>query len=368
MPKIKHYKQSRYKAHRKPVNKRLIFVIVSTVIIIAASIGLGAYLNRISAPDIDSDNTDIPQTQTSYGIDYSKLEVSSVSAAPLPDAAYESDAEAESAILRANGAMQSSLTVRLLNNSGAPRYKSDIYSRIYSAEAKGIDLSAFTEKAKKSGLSISAIFPLLSQQEENSDISAARESFELQLIAEVYSQGIREIVLTGIGTPVPDRLFSFMQKLKSLCPELAVGISLKAEAAAADAILCATLADIFDFLVLDHTQAFEETVAAYAPNIKAEDTVVKEDSAKDTTEAETDTGTDTSEEAPKPPESPLYLSIDSTFFVVERFGARAFIDIGDGCDHCRKTASEALNELKVESYMLTCSSADHAVLEQETVQ
>jgi hypothetical protein len=60
-----------------------------------------------------------------------------------------------------------------------------------------------------------------------------------------------------------------------------------------------------------------------------------------------------------PSQSELYLGIESLLVTIERFTARVYIDIGDGCEYCLKTAKSTLASLGVENYMLTLSAAQH---------
>lgn len=344
MKRLKHYRPARYRAHRKPINKTLLIGVVAAAVILVVSIALGLYLGKISAPDTDTDRdtgkTTTPEQQ--YGA-YEKINVSPVSALPFPAAAYESDSEAERAILRANGEMAGALCINLLTEQGAPSYKSEAYSRVYSAEAVGFDLKLFAEKAKKNAISAIGVFPMHSFREENSDIKNNRQEFELSLLCEAHAYGVGEVTLTGIDGGSPAELYSFMKKLKEQCPTLAVGILISAERAA-DTLLCAELDDIFDFLVFEHTSAFKETVADYLPD--------KNERSKDETESET-------EEETEPPKSALYESIESLLVTAERFGARVYIDIGDGCEYCLKTAKGTLSKLGVENFMLTLSDTQH---------
>ncbi len=363
MPKkLKHYKQARYKAHRKPINKTLLIGIISAIVILVSSIALGAYLGSISAPETDTDTQPEQAPQKVYDA-YPKLQVGELSAFALPEVAYESDSEADQAILRANGEMAGALCVRLLLPSGAPSYKSEAYSRIYSAEAKGMDLALFSEKASKSGISLVGVFSMHSLKEENSDIAMTRQSFELSVLAEAYSYGVREVLLTEASAATPEQLFAFMLKLKGLCPELAVGISVSAETARSDSLLCAELDDIFDFLAFEHTSAFAESVSAHDPTLEdgkndKNDKNDKED--KDDKETDTDT-----QEPEEPPKSALYVSLESTLVMASRFGARVYIDIGDGCEFCTAEAKNTLQELGVENFMLTLSQAQHKTEEKK---
>ncbi len=341
MPRIKHYRQSRYKAFRKPVNKTLLIAIIAASVILVLSIALGSYLGKLSAPDSEVGETQPPEQLPQKIYDaYPKLHVGSVSSHPLSESAYLSDTEADSAILKANGAMIKALCVQLLDGTGAPRYKSDVYSRVYSAPAKGMDLALFAEKTEKSGISLTAVFPMISLMDGNSDIKQARQSFELSLIAEAYSCGVRDILLTEADGESTGELYSLMQKIKGLCPELAVGILISSERAA-DTLLCAELDDIFDYLAIDHTEAFVLDVADHVP---------KKERAEQS-------GSSSDTQLPQPSESHLYKSIYASLLISERFGARAYVNIGDGCEYCTDMAKIALESARIENYLLDLSSA-----------
>ncbi len=358
MPKIKHYKQSRYKAHRKPLNKTAVIAVVAFFVILGASIALGAYLSSISAPDTDPPLTDTTPIDMGYD-DYPKLQAAVSGTYPLAIEAYTDDEAADRAILRANGEMIRSLSIKLLGDNGAPSYKSDVYSRIYSAESSGMDLKLFLEKTAKNGISVIGIFNSLSYTDAYADIKEVRRSFELSIIKEAYTYGMREILLCDIPSPEPGELYSFMKELKAACPELVVGISFDMQTAQ-DSILCAKLDDIFDYIAIDHSHAHAATVEGYIP----EPADKERDRAAESTDSESGTEGDTDKET-QPPRSELELSLESTLVLCERFGAKVYIDIGDGCDHCSKTAKSTLDALGIQNYIITRSEARHALPETE---
>ncbi len=345
--RIRHYRHARYRALRKPINKTVLIAIISAAVILAVSIALGLYLSKISAPDpiTDEGTVESSKPEKKYGA-YKKIKTDPVSALPLPEAAYGSDEDAAGAILRASGELAGALCVKLLDGGGAPSYKSEVYSRVYSAEPDGFDLKAFAEKAAKSSIKTVGVFSVFSFGAEYADVKAARQAYEISLLSEAYSYGAREVILTGLEESSPAELYSFMKALKRECPELAVGILLSAESAS-DTLLCAELDDIFDFISFDLTASFENTVEGYDPDADEQEDDGEKDEAQDT------------EQESEPPKSELYLEIESLLVTVQRFGARAYIDVGDGCEHCLKTAKSALTSLGVENYMLTLSAAHH---------
>ena len=345
MKKLKHYRPARYRALRKPINKTLLIAIISAAVILAVSIALGLYLSKISAPDPITDEGTVESSKPENKYDsYKKIKTEPVGALPMPETAYESDEEAEGAILRASGELAGALCVKLLDTDGAPSYKSEVYSRVYSAESDGFDLKAFAEKAAKSSIKTVGLFSVRSFDSEYADIKEARQAYEISLLSEAYAYGVSEVTLTGLGDSTPAELYSFMKALKRECPELAVGILITAETAS-DTLLCAELDDIFDFLAFDLTSAFVKTVQEYDPDAdeQDEDEAESEDGAQETV----------------PSQSELYLGIESLLVTLERFTARVYIDIGDGCEYCLKTAKSALASLEVENYMLTLSAAQH---------
>ncbi len=346
MPKkLKHYKQSRYKAHRKPVNKTLLIAIISAVVILALSIALGLYLGKISAPEPDADKDTENQSTTKAYDGYPKINPSPTKAIPLLSSAYENEGEAESTILRASGELAGAISVILLDENGAPCYKSEAYRRIYSAESGTFDIGAFIEKASKSELKTLGIFGITSFSEGNKDIRTARQDFELVLLSELYNFGLRELVLTGLPLSSPDALYTFMLTLKKLCPDMCVGISVS-ENELENTILCAELDDIFDFLVFDFTRSHKETVA------DCESKAENDDEDKDESEATDDEGDTNEGETTEPAPSPLYSSIERAIVTAQRFGARIYIDIGDGCELCKKTAKETLTSLEIDNFIL----------------
>lgn len=345
---LRHYKQARYKAHRKPMNKTVLIGIIAAVVIFALSVALGAYLGSIAIPDADdtqeSDATTAPSP--SYN-GYNKVKAPALCSYPLASDAYTSDEETDRAILRANGALINSLCIDLLTEDGAPSYKSEVYRKACAAEGGVIDLAQFLQKAQRNNISVCSTFKAHSLCSDTSDVTELRRVLELALLSEAYGYGIREVLLTGVTESDADVLYSYVLALKKTAPELAVGIALDADTLLGDSVFCAKLADIFDYIAVDLTSEFSSLVAEYSPAApSANDTEKDEDS--DTNNAQGQEGSD-----------PLSDSIKLASRIFLRYGAKAYIDIGDGCEYCKKTAQEKLKAAGVESFVLSVSKTHH---------
>ena len=346
---LKHYKQARYKAHRKPINKTVLIGVVAAVVIFALSIALGTYLSSIAAPDADdSSETDLPPEPSPSYNGYGKIKPASVGAYPLSLEAYTSDEEADRAILRANGALIGALSIDLLSESGAPSYKSDVYRKACSAEGGVIDLSLFLQKAEKNGITVCSVFDVYSLGGERSDTAQLRRALELALLSEAYGYGIREVLLCGIEEDDTDVLYEYVLQIKRSAPELAVGIAVTEEKLSEDTVFCAKLADIFDYIAVDLSEELAACVSEYDP--------APVPSAHDSED-----GSDNSSEEEKENESPDYIAdgIDRASRIFLQYGAKAYIDLGDGCAYCTETAVGALKASGIENFIFSVSEAYH---------
>lgn len=364
MKKLKHYKQSRYKAHRKPINKAPILIVTAVILMIGASIALGAYLNTLSS-DITGDTDD-----SAHGADagvefpydgYEKLSVGYMSAKMLLSSAYDSDENAQAALHSYSAG--SAVFIELLDTNGAPRYKSAVYEKAYSAQSGNIDLSAFIEKAQKSSIGVSASFTVLSMTEDYREVSEQRRSYELSLLGEAYALGLREVVLCGIESGDADFLYSYALQIKNTAPELAIGICIPASVLYGDTVYAAKLDDIFDFIACDFTHEFS-TLASIAPPKAPESTeggesaVTQPDTGASVSTGTSDTDT-ASEDAAQTAKSMLVQSIERSLVLMQRFSSRAYIEAGDGCEHCTALALQTFAELGVSNYMLALSAPYH---------
>ncbi len=329
--KLKHYKPSRYRPHKKPIDRRVLAVIISAIAILALSIGLGAYLNTLtsSLPDTDTQNTEdtnLPSITTPYDA-YPKLPIEPMAASPFPAEGYISDAEADRAIMRACGSLVHALCLNLTDQSGKPTYKSAVYEKALSAQSGQIELSVLIDKATKNGVAITASMPLLSRFPEHSDVKSVRESLELCIIEEAYRAGVRELVLCVPVQNDPEQMYSFICTVKASSPELRVGICTPPSEKTQDPEYMAKLDDIFDFIAIDFSEAFAADAALSAPAAEGEGT--------------------------------LENALAKNTYSIERYPARIYLNAGDGCTHCMELAKSVLSRMNITSYMLTLSEPLH---------
>ena len=178
------------------------------------------------------------------------------------------------------------------------------------------------------------------------NVSELRRTLELALLREAYGYGIREVLLCGVAILDADALYSYVLELKSSAPELAVGIALPADVLLADSVFCAKLADIFDYIAVDLTSEFSSVVADYTSTPSAHDTETNDENV---TEGEQNNNVT----------DPIADSIKRAARIFLRFGAKAYIDIGDGCAYCTETASNKLKASGVDSFVLSVSKSHH---------
>ncbi len=354
--KLKHYKQTRYKAHRKPINKTLLLVILAGLIMIGGSIALGAYLGTLSSePPGMPEDTAGSEAVFPYD-EYPKLSTHSLCASMLPSSAYESDEAADAAILRANGSLVKALCINLTDESGKPTYDSAVYEKAFSAVGGNIDLALFLEKTGKNGISVTAAFSILSLNEQYADIADIRRGYEIGLICEAYAMGLRDVVLTDIDAASPDELYSLVREIKAQAPELAVGISVTPETLLSDSIYTAKLDDVFDYIAFNFTEAFGASASASDTGADTGADTGTDTGAADTSGGDGSADTDG---ATGEASDPFTESVRSALVLMGRFSSRAYIEAGDGCEHCVRLAEDALLSLGVQSYMLALSEARH---------
>ena len=312
--KLKHYKQARYRKHRAPVNKKLVLVIISGILMLCGSIALGNYLSHISA--LPSDDTVDTESATPPNAPYDKyphIEIERTHTLPLPSDAYLTEEKAERAVMKAAGELIRSLSFNITDERGVPSYKSDVYEKAYSAPSGKIELDKLILASARSDVRITGTMSYLSGNAEYADIREIRESYELGIIAECYTLGIRQITLTDIETRDVDALYSILCKIKARAPELAVGILLSGDDGEDSTLFWQRVADAFDFIALDYTAALDSDLAS-------------DEQTGETTGAVTG---EADGEQPSEPKYRLAEEIASDFYLIERHGAIPSVTLRD---------------------------------------
>lgn len=329
--KLKHYKPSRYRRHRKPINKKALFIILAGLVMFCGSVALGSYLGSLSE-DTLVDSTDTGEVDDGYlpYDKYPKLDIAQVGAEPLTQKGYTSDAEAEYAIMKATGGMVRALSFRLTDARGVPSYKSEIYEKAYSAPSGKIDLAKFISTAEKSSISLFALFSYKSRNADYESIRGIRESYELAVIAEAYSLGVREMTLTDIEVTDTDLLYEIVCGIKDRAPDLRLGILIDPSGVTDDVMYLARLDDIFDYIALDLSEVFALDIAAYPEAKWSADAEYK-----------------------------LTESLNSYFFTLERYPSRVYIGMSEECSHCILLARDILASLEIDSFILDIELKDN---------
>lgn len=322
--KLKHYKPTRYRRHRAPIDRRILIVLGAAALMLAGSVALGSYLGSL-AKDLPADtDTPIDTTDSSPAYDaYPKLDISPLGSMPMTADAYTKDAFADKFVMKAAGSLVRSISVVLTDSRGVPSYKSDIYEKAYAAPSGNIDLARLIEKAKRSDIETIAVFSYRSENEAYRDIRAIRESYERAIIAEAYSLGVRELILTDIETTDIDTLYSVVCGIKERAEDLRVGIAV-APSVCADVMYTARLDDVFDFIALDLTEAFGADIEKY-PN---------GDYSRDN-------------------EYALSAAVREHYFTLARYPSRAYIRLDEDCSHCTALARNIFEAEGVLSYAIT---------------
>lgn len=312
--KLKHYKQARYRKHRAPVNKKLVLVIISGIIMLAGSIALGNYLSYLSSlPPADTAETEDTSATLSPYDKYPHIETEKGQTLPLSSSAYLSEEAAERAVMKAAGELVRSLSFNITDERGVPSYKSDVYEKAYSAPSGKIELDKLILVSARSDVRITGTMSYLSGNAEYADIREIRESYELAVISECYTLGIRQITLTDIETRDVDALYSILCKIKERAPDLAVGILLSVDGGEDSTLFWQRVADAFDFIALDYTAALDSDLAS--------DEQTGETTGAATGEADS--------EQPSEPKYRLAEEIASDFYLIERHGAIPSVTLRD---------------------------------------
>lgn len=331
--RIKHYRPSRYRPHKKPIDPRLVLIAGAAAVMFVFAVILGAWLNsRVDKSTADTESADeqtaeIPESNK-YDA-YQRISTEPSRAELIARSAYSTDTNLDKAIEKAKSNGTDTLCIELTNSDGMPRFTSQIYTDVLSASSGKADLTRFINKAGMSGISIKAQITLRSLSEEQSELRELRLSLELALIAEAYRAGVREILLTGIEELPRAEQYSLVCKIRENCPELAVGAALSLSAEQAnDVITMSELDDIFDFIAIDLTQA----LAADCADKKAE---IPEGGGE------------------------LDRALKDCVYAFTRYNARIFLRAGDGCSHCTGYAAEALARAGIKGYYFITSDKLH---------
>ena len=327
--RMKHYRPSRYRPHKKPIDPRILLIVGSAAVMFVFAVILGAWLNsRVDEGTADTQSADAQTSQAPESSKYDaypKITTEPTGAGLIARSSYSSDTNLDKAIDKARSGGLSTLCIELTNSDGIPRFTSQIYNDVLSGSSGKADLGRLINKASINGIGIKAHITLRSFAEQEADLRRLRLSLELSLIAEAYRAGVREILISGISELPLDEQYSILCSIREDCPELAVGsvVSLTPEQAN-DVILMAELDDVFDFIALDLTQA----LAADCADKKAE---IPEG------------------------EGEINKTVGAYAYAITRYGARAFMSAGDGCSHCTGYAAEALATAGVKGYYLITS-------------
>ena len=345
--KLKHYKQARYRKRRAPINKKLVLVVISGILMLAGSIALGNYLNHICAlPPVDTAETESTTPPDAPYDKYPQIEIERTSTLPLPLDAYLSEASAERAVMKAAGELVRALSFNITDERGVPSYKSEVYEKAYSAPSGKLELDKLILAATRSDVRLSGIMSYRSGNAEYADIREIRESYELGIIGECYSLGIRNIILTDIETKDPDALYSVLCKIKERAPDLAVGILLSGNDGGESTLFWQKVADAFDFIALDYTAALDSDLASDEQT----------DEQTDKGDKQTDKGDDeqTGEadgEQSNEPKYRLAQEIARDFYLIERHGAIPYVALKD--DSRLPLAKEILASTNVSHTIIT---------------
>lgn len=327
--RIKHYRPSRYRPHKRPIDPRIVFFAGAAAVMFLFAVILGAWLNSrvdVSATDTDSADTESVVIPEGNKYDaYPKISTEPTAAQIIARSAYSSDTNLDKVIEKARSGGADSLCVELTNADGIPRFTSQIYSDVLSASSGKADLTRFVNKAGMGGISVKAQITLRSQSESEADLRALRLSLELSLIAEAYRAGVREILLSGIEECSLDEQYSIVRRIKENCPELAVGgvVSLNTKQAN-DVVYMAELDDIFDYIAIDLSEQL-------ATDCADKNATIPEG------------------------EGALESAVKNYTYAFTRYNARAFMRAGDGCSHCTGYAAEALAREGVGGYYFITS-------------
>ena len=358
---MKHYKPTRYKAHKKPINKMPLFILAAGLLMLLLSIALGAYLGTLATNVAEEESGDGAQTPTDpYKVydAYERLDAPTGRYVALDGYAYESDEDAERAILRANGSLVHALCINLLDSDGAPSYKSEFYSKTYSAKSGEIDIALLLSRFKKNEIAVTAYLDVYSLREQYREHSAERTSLELGIIKETYAAGLRDLIIsTGEGTDI-DLLYSYVCKIKQACPEMVVGFSVSSSVVLSDSIYTAKLDDVFDYIAIDLSENLRTAIELSAPSVDTEAGTDASAETGETGSADIQPDYDAWTEAAS---EKLSSAAGASTTIAERYGARLLIRCGWDCKLCKGTIEKALEALGTSNYTIVGYNCEHTV-------
>ena len=246
----------RIKRARRQTKHRVIFIIVSAVVIFALSLLLGQYLR--TRVDTMPPRGEIPAEMLSGQLPADTSDASKVSImAPdlpldgIPDAAAVATAVEELML-----GSREAVSLCLRDDAGEVYYRSAVAQNLTGQQAEGVDLSLLLPALRDAGIYTSAMFGVTAFAASDTGEGDLLYAYESSLIAEIGMAGIDEILLTGLPVTVDtlDAVSGFLGEVKRQLPDsvqLAVAVPAALTQEAAGTVLIKQLSQYADTIALD---------------------------------------------------------------------------------------------------------------------
>lgn len=246
----------RIKQARRQARHRVIFIIVSAIVIFALSILLGQYLR--AQVDAMPQRGDLPEALLSGQLpadtsDASKISImaSDLPLIDLPDANAIAELVEELTL-----GSREAVSLCLRDDGGNIHYRSSVAQNLVGQTADGTDLSILLPALHNANIYTSAVFGVTAFATADPVDRELLRAYELSLAAEIGTFAIDEILLTGLPITVDtlDEITAFLEEIDALLPEnvqLAVSIPAELTQQPAGAVLIKQISLIADTVALD---------------------------------------------------------------------------------------------------------------------
>lgn len=246
----------RIKRARRQTKHRVIFIVISALVIFGLSLLLGYYLRTQVATM--PQRGDIPAEMLSGQLpaDTSDASKISIMAPDLPLDGIPDDAAVAAAVEELVLDSREAVSICLRDDAGEVYYRSSVAQNLTGQQAEGVDLALLIPALRNANIYTSAMFGVTAFAAPGTGEGDLLYAYESSLIAEIGASGIDEILLTGLPVTVDtlDAVSAFLEETRRQLPDnvqLAVAVPASLTGEAAGSVLIKRLSQFADTIALD---------------------------------------------------------------------------------------------------------------------
>jgi len=246
----------RRKQMRRTARNRVLFVIISAVVIFALSLTLGNYLRaKVSALPPRADLPDDLLTGQ-LPADTSDASEISIMASYLPLTDLTDSAAIESLVESLTLGSREAVSLCLRDRAGEVHFRSTVAQNLTGGTPAELDLSLLLPALRNAGIYTSAVFGVTSFSAGDTAAYDLQHAFEISLAGEIGAAGVDELLLVGIPISVDtlDAVTAYITEIDAQLPDtvqLAVAVPPELVGAASGTVLCKQLSMHTDTIALD---------------------------------------------------------------------------------------------------------------------